>query len=178
MPAPIKPSNIVALSRGVILRPKPGGGFSDDYELRNYKPGDPIKNIHWKLSAKFDSIIIREPLVPPPHSRLIQVMKWDNSQQRDLILGRLRWISDFMLKWELPYYIKLGNDGPIAEITERDDLHNYLIRVLDGRGHTLPAPDPMPLRFTWVFHVDAEEKTSTNQDTSTSSGYIPEQIQI
>ena len=157
LPAPVKPANIIALPRGVILRPKPGGGFSEDYDLRRYRPGDPVKSIHWKVSAKFDALIIREPLVPPSHSRLVHITQWDNAHERDLILGHLRWVSDYLLKWELPYYVRFGDEGPIAEITSIGILEDYLYRVLDGKAHTLPVHANIPIRFTWVFRVDARE---------------------
>ena len=155
MPAPRKPKNAVALPRGVILRPKPGGGFSEDHDLRNYRPGDPVRSIHWKISAKFDSIIIREPLIPPSHSRLIMVKEWKGAEERDTVLSRLRWVSDYLFKWELPYFIRLGDDGPIAEITGEGDLTDYLHRVLDGKARALPVSASAPARFTWVFRVDA-----------------------
>jgi len=157
LPAPLKPANIVALSRGVILRPKPGGGFSEDYDLRHYRPGDPIRSIHWKVSAKFDSLIIREPLVPPLHSRLVHIAKWGNAHERNMILGRLQWISNYLLKWELPYFIRLGDDGTVAEINDADALTYYLYHVLDGKAQMLPRPAYIPLRFTWVFRVDAKK---------------------
>ena len=34
----------------------------EDYELRDYRPGDSVRAIHWKLSAKQDQLIVREPL--------------------------------------------------------------------------------------------------------------------
>jgi len=157
LPAPVKPKNIITLTRGVILRPKPGGGFSEDYDLRRYRPGDPVRSIHWKVSAKFDALIIREPLVPPLHSRLIHVTKWNNASERDMILGRLRWVSDYLLKWELPYYIKYDDDSSVYEITGAGALEDYLFRLLDGKSHTLPVPANIPVRFNWVFRVDANE---------------------
>ena len=32
------------------------------YELREYRDGDTIKQVHWKLSAKLDRLMVREPL--------------------------------------------------------------------------------------------------------------------
>lgn len=157
LPPPVKPKNIIALSRGVILKPKPGGGFSEDYDLRRYRPGDPVKSIHWKVSAKFDALIIREPLVPPPHSRLIHMVKWNDAPERDLIIGRLRWVSDYLLKWELPYFIRFDDDGFIAEITGAQALTNYLRHLLAGLEQTLPKPAYIPIRFAWVFRVDAKD---------------------
>jgi len=157
LPTPVRPANTVALSRGVILRPKPGGVFSDNYDLRHYRAGDPIRSIHWKVSAKYDSLIIREPLVPPAHSRLIHITKWDGALERDIILGRLRWVSDYLLKWDQHYFVSLGDNGPVVEITEAGALEDYLYRVLDGMAHTLPVPASIPVRYTWVFRVDARD---------------------
>lgn len=44
------------------LRPLPGGGPGEDYDPRDYRPGDPLSSIHWKLSAKRDELITRETL--------------------------------------------------------------------------------------------------------------------
>ena len=185
LPAPIKPPHVVSLPRGVVLRPKPGGGFSEDSDLRPYRAGDPIRIIHWKLSAKFDSLIIREPLSPPPHSRLVHIMKWDGVRERDLILGRFRWISNYLLKWELPYFVRLGNDGLAAEITCEKEFMDFLCKMLGYTGHIVPKSrgkaakrkrsallaqtslkdNPadrdtaqVPARCSWVFRIDAKEE--------------------
>ena len=157
LPAPVKPPHIVSLPRGVILRPKPGGGYSEDSDLRPYRQGDPIKIIHWKLSAKHDSLIIREPLVPPYHSRLVHIMEWSGARERNIILGRLRWISEYLLKWDLPYCVRLGDNGPITEITCAGDFMEYLYRILDRTAHLTPKTSHLQVRFSWVFRVDAKE---------------------
>ena len=179
LPAPEKPKNIVSLPRGVIFSPKPGGGFSENTDLRPYRKGDPIRSIHWKLSAKYDSIIVREPLIPPRHSRLIHIEKWSGARERDIVLGRLRWISEYLLKWDLPHYVRLGDDGPVTEITCEKEFIDYLYYVLgneerfaaqqfgkSARTKRLvssmhpPSLEPCPLppaSFSCVFHVDAKE---------------------
>ena len=50
--------------RGKRLRPRPGGGPGEDYDLRAYRPGDPMKSVHWKLSTKRDELVVREVLEP------------------------------------------------------------------------------------------------------------------
>ena len=42
-----------------VWRPKPGGGFSENYELRLYRPGDNLRHIHWKMAAKTGKLIYR-----------------------------------------------------------------------------------------------------------------------
>jgi len=155
LPPPIKPENTVALPRGFILRPKPGGGFSEEHDMRNYRQGDPVRSIHWKLSAKFDSLIIREPLAPPHHSRLVHIMPWENAIERDLILGRLLWIAEYLFKWELPFFVKLGEEAAIAEIAKETDLVDFLRYVLDIATDKTVISGTLPTRFTWVFRIDA-----------------------
>ena len=164
LPPPVKPVNSITLQRGILLRPKPVGGFSEEHDMRVYRPGDPVRSIHWKLSAKFDSLIIREPLVSPPHSRLIHIMKWDGIDARDLTLGRLRWVSDYMLKRRMPFYIKYDNAITISEVKQKSDLHDYLHYILGGGSNVKPTDVAIPARFTWIFRVDAEP--GTNVDTT------------
>ena len=35
-------------------------GPGEDYDLREYRPGDPLRSVHWKLSSKWDELIVRE----------------------------------------------------------------------------------------------------------------------
>lgn len=153
MPAPVKPPNTVSLPRGTLLRPKPGGGFSEEHDIRPYRPGDPMNSIHWKLSAKHDTPIIREALVPPPHSRLVRCTAWATAEERDIILGRLRWISAYLLDRGCPYYVQLGDKPLTLEIARPEDLANFLYRALDNRA--VPASASLPAHFTWVFQIDA-----------------------
>ena len=159
LPAPVKPPHLISLPRGFTLYPKSGGDFSEDNDIRPYRKGDPIKLIHWKLSAKHDLLVIREPLIPPSHSRLVHVMKWSGARERDLILGRLRWISDYLLKWDLPYCVKLGDDGIVSEITNAVEFMKYLYHMLDSTARSVPSAVSIPARFSWVFRVDAKEET-------------------
>ena len=157
LPKPLRPPRIISLPRGVILHPKPGGGFSEDNDLRPYRPGDPIKVIHWKLSAKLDSLIVREPLYPPSLNRLVHVVEWQEARERDIILGRLRWVAAYLLRWELSFCVKLGDDGPVAEITSGEEFFECLCGLLDGTARSRHEYVALPERFSWVFRIDAVE---------------------
>ena len=161
LPPPVKPANTMALQHGTQLLPKPGGGFSEEHDMREYRQGDPVRSIHWKASAKFDSLVIREPLVPPPHSRLVHVMKWNNATERDFALGRLRWVSDYLLKWQMPFYARFAENTTIAEISHETDLINFLCYVLGGIENKSLNLDQMPSRFSWVYMIDGKESPDT-----------------
>jgi hypothetical protein len=157
LPPPLMPPLSIELPRGIIFSAKPGGGFAEDHDLREYRPGDPIRSIHWKISAKFDSMIIREPLVPPANSRLLLISRWTSASERDLILGRLRWISDYLLKWDIPNFVRFGDEGEIEEITSPEELGEYLYRELCGFGSEVMRHNRFADtgRFTWVYKIDA-----------------------
>lgn len=155
LPPPLKPPETLALPRGMVFHPKRGGGFAENHDLRPYLPGDPIKNIHWKVSAKYDSIIIREPLVPPPHSRLVSVAEWRTTKHRDIILGRLRWVADQLLKLEMPFYIRIGENGHAEEVQNHDDLENFLYRELCNLTTETRLNTGDPTQFAWIIKVDA-----------------------
>jgi len=157
LPPPIEPANTRSLQHGTNLRPKPGGGYSEEHDMRNYQQGDPVKSIHWKVSAKFDSLIIREPLEPPPHSRLVHVMSWSCDTERDLILGRLRWVSDYLLKWQLPFYVRFNENPVVTEVAQDSDLIDYLCYALGGAASEPKKYEQIPSRFSWVFRIDATE---------------------
>ena len=155
LPAPVKPIGSVSLPKLTALRPAACGVFSEEHDLRPFRAGDPLKSVHWKLSAKHDALLVREPLLPMPHSRLIQFEHWNNARERDLILGRLLWITKSLLKRGICFYVRFQKHGQITEVTELADLVNYLYAVLDEQGEA-PANNPaVPKRFTWVFVVEA-----------------------
>ena len=69
---------------GKLYHPfKKGQDVSEISNLREYVPGDEINRIHWKLSAKFDKMIIKEFGYPANYDTLIlyEVMKEANGQQ-------------------------------------------------------------------------------------------------
>lgn len=50
---------------------KKGNDYSETFQLREYVPGDGIKQIHWKLSEKLDKLIVREASLPVQKSTLV-----------------------------------------------------------------------------------------------------------
>ena len=100
LPIPKKPEQLPDLSRFLAprLTPKPGGGFSEQHELREYRPGDPLRQIHWKLTAKTDKLIVREPMQTET-GRLLLTFDLCLPQQRlDQTLDALVWLSEWMLE--------------------------------------------------------------------------------
>lgn len=48
----------------VYSQERPGADLTETYQIREYIPGDDPRQIHWKLSNKFDRLIVRDPALP------------------------------------------------------------------------------------------------------------------
>ena len=86
-------------SRSVSLwRPKPGGGYSENHDLRHYRPGDDLRNIHWKMSAKTGKLIYREPIEPAQKGYLVTMTLRGDAAELDRKLGQLTWLNHSLLQ--------------------------------------------------------------------------------
>ena len=92
--------------------PKPGGGFAENHELRLYRPGDSLNQIHWKMSAKTGKYIVREAMIPR-NSRVILTMELrGTAEELDGKFGQLLWLGQFLLEKELHHeWSVLTGDG-------------------------------------------------------------------
>lgn len=59
-----------------------GDDPSELFGLRDYREGDPLRNIHWKLSEKYDRTVVREASLPVAHSVILML---DNCPTADVI---------------------------------------------------------------------------------------------
>ena len=107
-----------ALSTATILKPKYGGGFAEEHDLRSYRPGDTANSIHWKLSSKMDSLIVREALVPE-NSTIYIVLSRVGEKDRGLEV--LRWLSRTLLEREEKHVIVADSLYPVGNEEETDD---------------------------------------------------------
>jgi len=91
----------------------------------------------------------------------VHLMKWNGEAERDLALGRLRWVSDYLLKWQMPFYARYDEDTTIVEIAHETDMINFLFYVLGGIESKALKLDHMPSRFSWVFRIDGSDGTNS-----------------
>lgn len=80
---------------------------SEIYDIRDYQPGDPVKTIHWKISAKKDKLLVKEALEEfGGHSRLLLKFSEDRDKL-DLHLGQILFTSNFLLDHDIPHKIRV-----------------------------------------------------------------------
>ena len=80
--------------------------FGEVYELRDYRPGDSMRMIHWKMSAKRDELITRE---PPEDTRPLPVLTFDHFGPLDVVdrtLDRLEGYSLALLEQGRPHEVR------------------------------------------------------------------------
>lgn len=80
-----------------------GSDFSDVSQIREYIPGDAIKNIHWKLSAKKDVWMVKERL-QMSSQKLLVVLKLDKSSEEtaDRTIETLYSFGEFLITNHVP----------------------------------------------------------------------------
>lgn len=128
-----------------LWRPKRGGGFSENHDLRLYRPGDPIQQIHWKLSGKTGKLILREPMEPIAQKVLLRLKLTGTPEELDRMLGRLLWLGEWLLKRGSPFEIHcLSGHGahiiPVANLTQLQHGLNELLLCPPLTDNTLEHP--------------------------------------
>ena len=77
------------------------------YDIRENQTGDPVKSIHWKMSAKKDKLLVKEPLEEyGGHSRILLKLT-DDRDKLDLHLGQILFTSIFFLEHETSHKIRV-----------------------------------------------------------------------
>lgn len=115
---------------------------SEIYDIREYQIGDSIRSIHWKMSAKKDSLLVKEPLEEyGGHSRVLLKLTADR-EKLDVHLGQIVFTSKFFIEHETPHKIRVypPDNIEVAFDVESDvDLERAIVNILRMR---LPKEDP------------------------------------
>ena len=167
-PVPREPARLPNLRHFLVrqLKPKPGGGFSEEHELRDYRPGDSMREIHWKLSVKTDRTIVREAQEPVRGLTLLTFDLRGTPGRVDATLEELLWLSQWLLDHDTPHQIlwidPTDCETATAPIEAPADLEALLSRLL----RTPLRPDTPSLegrtfpRATWRYHISPQEDAS------------------
>lgn len=118
-------------SGGVVLKPRPGGGPGEDYDLRDYRPGDPLRSIHWKLSSKKDELVVRETLEPRQAEVILTYDHFGPPEELDQVFDRLAALSRLLLDKGRTHHIQWAAPAS-GEVADRAvDSERTLLACLD-----------------------------------------------
>ena len=106
---------------------------SEIYDIKEYQAGDPVKSIHWKMSAKKDKLMVKEPLEEyGGHSRIILQLT-DDRDLLDVHLGQILFTSRFYLEREIAHRIRVipPDSSEVAfDVESEVDLERALAMIL------------------------------------------------
>ena len=129
----------------VYSQEKPGNDLTETFQIRDYREGDSIRQIHWKLSTKYDRLISRDPSLPVTRSVMVfwdrhaaQVSRTRQDAQAEVLVSLCRALLaagvQFTLAWNE------GGRCILQRAAELDDLIALLPRLLSATART-DGPD-------------------------------------
>lgn len=140
------------------MKPKPGGGYSELHDHRPYRPGDPVKDIHWKLSLKSDELVVREALEPIQRRVVLALRTPYDANSRSINLGNLRYLSGWLLDHKVPHQVAWmkGDRIQCRDVRTQEDILSVLRSICLVPGDAVDLPWPLPLRAEQVCPVGIE----------------------
>ncbi len=136
-------------------RPKAGGGFAENHELRLYRPGDSLNQVHWKLTAKTGKLILREPMEPEKGLVLVTMTLNGSAGELDRKFGRLLWLGHYLLGKRVRFELRvLTGDGVSTYLVSGEpglwEALNALLSAPPAREGSLGAFREQP---AWHCHI-------------------------
>ena len=160
LPLPVEIPKPPSLERYIAgaWRPKHGGGFSENHDLRLYRPGDDLRQIHWKLAAKTGKLIFREPIEPTRGKVLLTMELSGDPNTVDTKMGKLLWMSRYLLENGLSHEVRCltGRGTECFTVTDEESLMQVL-RSLLGAPKTQNGSLPLATDAAWQYRIGGGE---------------------
>lgn len=115
--------------RGIDLNP--------DYEIREYIPGDDLKNIHWKLTAKTGRTMVRERLSTGREKINVLLALTRDADENDGLVTALQGLGMLLLDKGYPLrlcWLGRGNQLQAHYLAEEGELENAMDEILSTDG--------------------------------------------
>lgn len=156
-PEPVPLEVLPDFNRRVVWawRPKRGGGFAENHELRLYRPGDNLQQIHWKLTAKTGKPILREAMEAEQGRVLLTLDLKGTPAELDELLGKLVWLSGKLLEAEIVHEIHaLTAQGIVcSRVADEAQMQAAVDKLLwESRVETGTIRD-RTLAASWEYYI-------------------------
>lgn len=120
---------------------KKGHDFSEMQDVREYQPGDKLQNIHWKLSAKKDMLMVKE-RVSMSSSQLVVLIEL--YQNEAMILNRILTaaygVADFLIQNQIPFVLRWWSvrdqDMKLQYVDNKAELNAWIESIYYERYYT------------------------------------------
>ncbi len=142
-----------------MMQNRKGNDPGEMFDIREYVPGDDIRAIHWKLSSKTDSLILRQPSAVMHYQ--VALMPDFCKDQKDEITARewnmaaaiLTAIGEQLLEMGNPFCILIPENGSldVNEIRSRREFRLALSRWL---GNPIQERGARGIRYFQIAHME------------------------
>ena len=136
-------------------RPKPGGGFAENHELRLYRPGDNLRQIHWKLTAKTGKLILRESMKPERGKAILTLDLNGSMEELDRKMGQLLWLSRYLLDMEVAHeiYALTGNGVSCCRVNDEPSMYRAVDSLLWEPVAKSGSIQDRKIPASWACHI-------------------------
>lgn len=122
---------------------RPGFDPSETFAIREYRAGDRLKSVHWKLSGKLDQLMVREPGLPVKNSNQILMetcFREEDPEKRKQLIDRVccytvalcEQLVDAGVGYQLGWMDYRENTFHNCQVTGADDLLELLPALLSA----------------------------------------------
>lgn len=116
---------------------KRGTDYNPDYEIREYIPGDELKNIHWKLTAKQNKPMVRERLAAGREKINVFLPLGDDKDKNDEMMDAFYALCGLLIKKDYPVQLFwAGKEETLRTccLAEQGELWNAVSEILSSSG--------------------------------------------
>lgn len=125
----------------VYSQERPGSDLTETFQIREYVPGDSPRQVHWKLSSKFDRLIVRDPALPITRNVLIFWERTGESgdldrldTQAEVIVSIGKALLDQSIQFTVGWNDTDRNLCVLHEIHDMDELIGMIPRLMRATG--------------------------------------------
>lgn len=156
MPKLVPVENVPTLMPSIsrAWKPKPGGGFSENHEMRLYRPGDKLNQVHWKLSSKVGKLMVREAMEPVRDVVRVEMVIRGKPEDLDRDFGRLLWVSSWLLASQVPHELRvLAGEGTVSLSVSNADTQREAMRTVLALSPAEEGAELEALRAAWQYRI-------------------------
>lgn len=120
---------------------KPGADLTETFQIREYVPGDSPRQVHWKLTSKFDRLIVRDPGLPITRNVLVFWERTGESgdpdrvdAQAETVVSLCRALLDQSVQFTVGWNDTDRNQCILHEIRDLDELIAVIPRLMRATG--------------------------------------------
>jgi len=164
----IVPNPNLGMMQYKTYHPKAGGGFSEIHDMRRYRPGDSMRDIHWKLSSKLDDLVVREAQEPDRRQVIVSFDFCSSPTVLDSTLDQLMWLSDRLIKHDIEHDIIYLDPETMAPqcytVNSSADLEVFICRLLRQRAAETSGLIGPFQSADWHCHISAHTREVSHED--------------